>query len=69
MIGIVLEFVLGIATILLGAKAFTRNGLPLARTKNLTGTPAMVTGIVCMVLGVAFIIWGLLFAAATIVNR
>ncbi|MDA7979215.1 MAG: hypothetical protein MPJ50_10670 [Pirellulales bacterium] len=55
-----LVIILGVFTILLGAKAFTPKGLPLTNKKNLTGTPAKVIGIVCITLGAAFIVWGLL---------
>ena len=54
MIGIIL----GVFTILLGAKAFTRTGLPLTSTKRLTGTTAKVIGVVCIFLGALFISGG-----------
>ncbi len=47
MIGVIL----GAFTILLGVKAFTPSGLPLTRSKNLTGATAKVVGVVCILLG------------------
>ena len=55
-----LGLILGILTVLLGAKAFTANGLPLTREKNLQGMPAKVVGSVCVLLGVIFIVDGAL---------
>ena len=54
MIGIIL----GVFTILLGAKAFTPQGLPLTSTKHLTGTTAKVIGVVCILLGTLMIVEG-----------
>lgn len=48
--------ILAIATILMGAKAFTPGGIPLTRTKNLTGTTAKIVGIICILLGALFIV-------------
>lgn len=55
-----LSFILGGLAILLGAKAFTQNGLPLTRTKNLTGKTAKVIGVACILLGVVFLVDGVL---------
>ena len=54
MIGIIL----GVFTILLGAKAFTPQGLPLSSTKNLTGGTAKTIGVICILLGALFILDG-----------
>ena len=63
MIGVIL----GVFTILLGAKAFTPKGLPLTKSKNLTGTTAKVIGVVCIVLGGLFIVDGV-FGTARIIS-
>ena len=55
-----LGIVLGILAVVLGAKAFTKTGLPLTREKSLTGVSAKVIGVICIVLGAAFILDGLL---------
>ena len=55
-----LAIIVGILAILLGAKAFTPTGLPLTRTKNLTGTTAKVIGVVCILVGLAFLADGVL---------
>jgi hypothetical protein len=57
-----LGIVLGVFTILLGAKAFTPTGLPLTSKKNLTGGGAKAIGVICILLGVFFILDGLLGA-------
>lgn len=62
-----LGIILGLFTIGLGAKAFTKNGLPLTKTKNLTGTTAKVIGVICMILGGLFIVDGI-FGAAKILS-
>jgi len=62
-----LGLVLGVFVIILGAKAFTPNGLPLTKNKQLTGTSAMIVGVVCIVFGVALIADGL-FASFSIIN-
>lgn len=60
---LMLGIILGAFTIALGAKAFTPAGLPLSKTKNLTGTTAKVIGVICMLLGVTFILDGAFGAA------
>lgn len=55
-----LGIILGIFTIVLGAKAFTPKGLPLTGEKNLTGAPAKILGVVCILVGLAFIADGIL---------
>jgi hypothetical protein len=64
MIGIIL----GIFTIGLGAKAFTPAGLPLSKTKNLTGTPAKVIGGICILLGAFFVLDGV-FGTMNLIAR
>jgi hypothetical protein len=51
MIGILI----GIGAIVLGAKGFSRDGLPLTSKKRLTGTGAKVVGGICLLIGLAFI--------------
>ena len=60
MIDAVIVILLGVAIVALGQKAFSKNGLPLTKTKNLTGFWAKVVGSLCILLG-AIIILG--FAA------
>ena len=63
MLGIILSlFVIG-----LGAKAFTPAGLPLSKTRNLTGTTAKVIGVICILLGILFIVDGV-FSTLRIVS-
>jgi hypothetical protein len=50
---------LGIATIGLGCKGFTREGLPWSKRRNITGKPAEIVGVACMVIGAAFVCFGL----------
>jgi len=50
---------LGIATIGLGCKGFTRNGLPWSKRHNITGKSADIVGVVCMLIGAAFVCLGL----------
>ena len=63
-----LGIILGVFTVLLGLKAFTPKGLPLTKTKNLTGTGAKVIGVVCVLLGAFFLFDGVM-AAVNVVNR
>ena len=55
MIGILI----GIGAILLGAKGFTRDGLPFTKKKRLTGAGAKVVGAICLLIGLAFIADGI----------
>jgi len=59
--------ILGVFVILLGAKAFTPDGIPLTKEKNLTGTTAKIIGVACILLGVVFLADGLL-ASFSLVN-
>lgn len=55
MIGSIIGIAIGIGAILLGAKGFSREGLPFTDTKRLTGPAAKGVGVVCIVIGVACI--------------
>ena len=55
-----LSFVLAVFVILLGAKAFTKNGIPLTRSKNLHGFGGKICGVLCFLLAAFLIIDGLL---------
>lgn len=58
-----LGIILGVFTIILGAKAFTPQGLPLSKTKNLTGAAGKIVGVCCILLGALFLIDGVFGAA------
>lgn len=62
-----LGLILGVFVVLLGAKAFTENGIPLTKEKNMTGATAKTIGAVCILLGLAFIADGVL-ASFSILN-
>ncbi len=66
-----LSFVLAVFVILLGAKAFTKNGIPLTRSKNLHGVGGKICGVLCFLLAAFLIIDGLLGMAnlARILSR
>ena len=53
--------------ILLGIKGFTETGIPLSKSKNLTGTTGKTVGIICVAFGGAAALVGfglmILFAA------
>jgi hypothetical protein len=53
-----LGIILGVFTIILGMKGFTSAGIPLTKTKNVTGTTAHVIGIITIGLGALFILEG-----------
>ena len=55
-----LSWILAIFVIMLGAKAFTRDGIPLTREKNLHGTKAKICGILCFLFAAFLVIDGLL---------
>ena len=56
MIGAVIGIAIGIGAISLGAKAFdSKAGLPLTRSKRLTGVGAKIIGIICILIGLIFI--------------
>jgi uncharacterized membrane protein YidH (DUF202 family) len=50
-----LGIILGVLTIGLGMKAFSADGLPLSRSRNLTGATARVIGVFCVLLGLLMI--------------
>ena len=54
-----LGILIGIAAILLGAKGFSKNGLPFTSKKRLTGAGAKVVGVICILIGIAFIADGI----------
>jgi MFS superfamily sulfate permease-like transporter len=66
-----LSWILAIFVFILGAKAFTKDGIPLTRTKKLQGTGGMICGILCMLLGLVFVLDGLLWlsSAARLFSR
>jgi hypothetical protein len=51
MIGVLI----GIGAIALGAKGFSRGGLPVTGSKRLTGFGAKAVGVICILIGLAFI--------------
>lgn len=51
MCGWIIGFVIAIGAVSLGLKGFKPEGLPLSRTKNLTGRPARVVGVACIAFG------------------
>ncbi len=55
-----LGLILGVFTVILGLKAFSEEGIPLTRTKNLKGGGAKAIGVICIVLGVLFFVSGLI---------
>jgi len=55
-----LSWILAIFVILLGAKAFTKDGIPLTKKKNLHGVGGKVCGILCFLFAAFLIIDGLL---------
>lgn len=54
-----LVVVLGIAVVGLGAKGFSKTGLPLTPSKSVGGATARVIGSICMLLGLLWILYGL----------
>jgi hypothetical protein len=56
MVGTIIGVLIGVAVILLGAKGFSADGIPLTNSKKLTGPGAKALGIVCIILGVGFIL-------------
>ena len=53
--GEIIGIAVGIAALLLGAKGFSKDGLPFTNTKRLTGTGAKIIGAICILIGVVFI--------------
>jgi hypothetical protein len=59
-----LSWILAVFVILLGAKAFTRDGIPLTRTKNLHGVGGKICGVICFLFAAFLILDGLLGMAS-----
>ena len=55
-----LSWVLAVFVVLLGAKAFTKDGIPLTRTRNLHGVGGKICGILCFLLAAFLLFDGLL---------
>jgi hypothetical protein len=55
-----LSWILAVFVFILGAKAFTKDGIPLTRTKKLQGTGGKVCGVLCILLGLFLVFDGLL---------
>jgi hypothetical protein len=51
-----LGYILGALCIALGLKAFTPAGLPVTKTKSVSGTSGKVLGAACILLGILFIL-------------
>ena len=60
-----LSLILAVFVILLGAKAFTKGGIPLTRTKNLHGVGGKICGVICFLFA-AFLILDGLFGMASV---
>ena len=52
---LILLLIAGIGAIVLGIKGFTPAGIPLTRTKNITGGTAKGVGVACFILGAAIL--------------
>ena len=59
-----LSWILAVFVILLGAKAFTKDGIPLTRTKNLHGVGGKICGVICFLFAAFLILDGLLGMAS-----
>lgn len=62
-IGSFLVILLGIGTLVLGLKAFSKAGLPVTNSKRLHGRFGMLIGAVCVALGAAWVIVGIWLGA------
>ena len=60
-----LSWILAVFVFLLGAKAFTKAGIPLTKTKNLQGVGGKICGVLCILLGL-FLVFDGLFGMANI---
>ncbi|MEQ8788966.1 MAG: hypothetical protein RIC55_21825 [Pirellulaceae bacterium] len=58
-----LSWILAVFVFLLGAKAFTKSGIPLTRSKNLHGLGGKICGVLCILFGVFLVFDGLLGTA------
>jgi len=61
-----LSLILAGFVILLGAKAFSKDGIPLTRSKNLQGTGGKICGVLCFLLAAFLIFDGLLGMAKSL---
>lgn len=59
-----LSWILAIFVFILGAKAFSKTGIPLTRHKNLTGAGGKVLGVLCILLGLILALDGALGVAS-----
>jgi hypothetical protein len=57
-VALIIRILFGGAVMGLGAKAFSEKGLPLSRTKNLTGIGARIIGTILVVFGLVWIVTG-----------
>lgn len=66
-----LSWILAIFVFLLGAKAFTKSGIPLTKNKNLTGTGGKILGVLCILFALVLVFDGILGLAnlARLVSR
>ena len=55
-----LSWILAVFVFLLGAKAFTKAGIPLTKTKNLQGVGGKICGVLCILLGLFLVLDGFL---------
>ena len=58
---------MGLAIVLLGAKGFSEDGIPLTYDRSLCGAPGRCVGIVCLLVGSPLLLFALLlmvFSAA-----
>lgn len=55
-----LSWVLAVFAFLLGVKAFTKEGIPLTRKKNLHGVGGKICGVLCILFALLLILDGLL---------
>lgn len=56
-----ISLILGALTLGLGLRGFTPTGLPLTKTRRLTGTKARIIGGICVGLAIIFLLDGLLW--------
>lgn len=59
LIAIVLAAV-GLIIVLLGAKGFSEDGIPLTYDRNLCGTPGRCVGIVCLLVGSPMVLFAIM---------
>ena len=51
---------MGLAIVLLGAKGFSEDGIPLTYDRNLCGAPGRCVGIVCLLVGSPMVLFAIL---------